>query len=261
MHEHEALFQRYLSLRNRQQFDPALLDYGRLEAHKPVLRQLAELSNSAVSVFDMYAGEHAFASYNFGQLLGYDNARIADEGNSYFDERVHPDDFWVMLGMGVQMLEFFYATPPAEWADYKMVNEYRVLGREDRYVRIIEQHQLLEVDPLGNLWLSMSMIDLSPRQDGDRGVEGTILNRRTGKSVSLESLAAVDRSGDRATLSDREREILALIQRGHLSKEISDLLSISVHTVNTHRQRILQKLDVDNSMEAVQLAKRLGLLS
>ncbi|MDR1880928.1 MAG: LuxR C-terminal-related transcriptional regulator, partial [Tannerellaceae bacterium] len=44
-------------------------------------------------------------------------------------------------------------------------------------------------------------------------------------------------------------------------KEISNQLCISVHTVNTHRQRILEKLDVDNSLEAVKYASALGLLS
>ncbi len=256
----EALMQRYLELRNRQQFDASLLDYGKLEQHKTLLRQLAQVSNSAVTVFDMHRGEHAFASYNFGELLGYDHAQIAEEGNAYFDSRVHPDDFWGLISMGVQMLEFSFEAPVALRGDYKMVNEYRVLGHDDRYVRIIEQHQLLEQDPLGNLWLSMSMIDLSPRQEIDRGVEGTILNFRTGESVALEQHVAKAQSSDRAVLSDREREILGMIQRGHLSKEISDILSISVHTVNTHRQRILQKLAVGNSMEAVQLASRLGLL-
>ncbi|WP_235782360.1 response regulator transcription factor [Phocaeicola paurosaccharolyticus] len=46
-----------------------------------------------------------------------------------------------------------------------------------------------------------------------------------------------------------------------LSKEISEQLFISVHTVNTHRQRILEKLDVNNSMEAVKYASALGLIS
>lgn len=260
MQEMEVNMQRYMELRNRQQFDADLLDYGKLEQHKALLKQLAQVSNSAVTVFDMYRGEHAFASYNFGDLLGYDHDQMAAEGNAYFDARVHPDDFWALLGMGIQMLEFSYETPIAERGDYKMVNEYRVRGRDDRYVRIIEQHQLLESDPMGNVWLSMSIIDLSPRQEEERGVVGTILNFRTGASVPLELLAHKERSGDRAVLSDREREILGLVQRGHLSKEISEMLSISVHTVNTHRQRILQKLNVDNSMEAVHLAARLGLL-
>ena len=61
-------------------------------------------------------------------------------------------------------------------------------------------------------------------------------------------------------LSGREREILRLIGRGKLSKEIADQLAISVHTVNTHRQRILEKLNVDNSMEAVRYASARGLL-
>ena len=48
------------------------------------------------------------------------------------------------------------------------------------------------------------------------------------------------------------------IEQGKLSKEIADKLHISVHTVNTHRQRILKKLKVDNSIEAIKYARILG---
>jgi len=51
-----------------------------------------------------------------------------------------------------------------------------------------------------------------------------------------------------------------LVKDGFLSKEISDKLSISTHTVNTHRQRILEKLGVNNSMEAINYAAQLGLI-
>jgi DNA-binding CsgD family transcriptional regulator len=44
------------------------------------------------------------------------------------------------------------------------------------------------------------------------------------------------------------------------SKEITKRLFISIHTVNTHRQWILEKLNVSNSYEAIQYAARLGLL-
>jgi DNA-binding NarL/FixJ family response regulator len=57
-------------------------------------------------------------------------------------------------------------------------------------------------------------------------------------------------------LSEREREILQLIAEGHCNKEIADLLSISVATVDTHRAHILQKLDIHSTAQLVLYAVR-----
>ena len=45
-----------------------------------------------------------------------------------------------------------------------------------------------------------------------------------------------------------------------MSKEIASTLSISINTVNRHRQNILEKLHVSNSIEACRIAKGLKLL-
>ena len=44
-------------------------------------------------------------------------------------------------------------------------------------------------------------------------------------------------------------------------KEIADKLCISIHTVNIHRQNLLRKLGVQNSIEAIRLGQESGLLS
>jgi len=62
-------------------------------------------------------------------------------------------------------------------------------------------------------------------------------------------------------LSEREREVFQLIAEGHSNKEIAELLSISVTTVETHRSHILQKLDVHNTAELVLYAVRRGIVS
>ena len=49
-----------------------------------------------------------------------------------------------------------------------------------------------------------------------------------------------------ATLTHREREILKLIAEGLKSREIGDLLCISIKTVEKHRENIMQKLDIHN---------------
>ena len=63
------------------------------------------------------------------------------------------------------------------------------------------------------------------------------------------------------TLSEREREVFQLIAEGRANKEIADLLHISPSTVETHRARIMEKLDVHSAVEIVLYAVRKGIIS
>lgn len=54
-----------------------------------------------------------------------------------------------------------------------------------------------------------------------------------------------------AELSPREREVLELLARGYLYKEIADTLAISLPTVNTYIRRIYEKLHVRSRSQAV----------
>ena len=62
-------------------------------------------------------------------------------------------------------------------------------------------------------------------------------------------------------LTKREIEILEPLSHGLASKQIAQALSISICTVNNHRQNIMRKLHCQNTTEAVMVAKRLGLLN
>ena len=57
--------------------------------------------------------------------------------------------------------------------------------------------------------------------------------------------------GEAAELSQREREVLELLARGFLYKEIAEQLKISVQTVNTYIRRIYEKLHVRSRAQAV----------
>lgn len=62
-------------------------------------------------------------------------------------------------------------------------------------------------------------------------------------------------------LSPREREILQLVAEGNSSKEIGNLLNLSVYTVETHRARIMQKLNLKGIPELILYAVRKGIIS
>jgi DNA-binding NarL/FixJ family response regulator len=62
-------------------------------------------------------------------------------------------------------------------------------------------------------------------------------------------------------LTVRERQILQLIAEGKSSKEIGDALHLSVKTVETHRSRLMLKLNLHNVASLVRYAIRQGLIS
>jgi two-component system, NarL family, response regulator NreC len=61
-------------------------------------------------------------------------------------------------------------------------------------------------------------------------------------------------------LSEREREVFQLIAEGHSNKAIAQLLNVSPGTIETHRARIMEKLDVHSAAEIVLYAVRKGVI-
>ncbi len=59
-------------------------------------------------------------------------------------------------------------------------------------------------------------------------------------------------------LSAREREVLQLIAEGKSNKEVASVLNLSLHTIETHRANILQKLNLHGTPELILYAIRKG---
>lgn len=62
-------------------------------------------------------------------------------------------------------------------------------------------------------------------------------------------------------LSPREREILQLIAEGKSNKDVANVLNLSLHTVETHRTHILQKLNLHSIPELILYAVRKGIIA
>ena len=63
------------------------------------------------------------------------------------------------------------------------------------------------------------------------------------------------------TLSEREREVFQLIAEGRVNKDIAEILHLSPNTVETHRARIMEKLDLHSAVEIALYAVRKGIIS
>jgi len=64
-----------------------------------------------------------------------------------------------------------------------------------------------------------------------------------------------------SSLTDREREVLKMTVEGLTSADIGEKLSLSSRTVETHRQNMMNKLDIKTQVELIRFALRHGIIS
>lgn len=62
-------------------------------------------------------------------------------------------------------------------------------------------------------------------------------------------------------LTTREREVLQLLAEGRSNKEAATVLDLSLHTVETHRSHIMQKLNLHSGAEMTLYAIRKGVIT
>lgn len=92
---------------------------------------------------------------------------------------------------------------------------------------------------------------------GDGLLAPSVTRRLIEEFAKRESAPAV--VGDLALLTDREREVLALIARGLSNAEIAATLVVGETTVKTHVARVLDKLGLRDRVQAVVFAYESGL--
>jgi two-component system, NarL family, response regulator NreC len=76
----------------------------------------------------------------------------------------------------------------------------------------------------------------------------------------LRRAASGEDPGHLDSLSEREREVLRLIAHGRTSNEIAQTLVLSPHTVQTHRDHIMEKLNLHRKADLIRYAIRTGLV-
>ncbi len=81
--------------------------------------------------------------------------------------------------------------------------------------------------------------------------------RRDGRAAGMGAAGP----GRRGTLSDREREVLVLLARGHTNREIGARLGLSVKSAETYRGRLARKLGLSSRSQIVRYALAMGLLA
>ncbi len=230
------------------------VDYTIAEGHMPFFNMLDTLNTSIVVVLDYCRNDYFYVSKRFNNVFGF-NVKLPIMDHNWFRRRFHPEDYVINLA-GMKAREFLLHQPVENRKNFKLIHDFRMRNDENRWIRLIVQDYILELDKKGNIWLNMKLFDMSPIQDLTQPGRSMFCSKLTGEVIfSMEGKREIPEC-----ISKREKQVLSLIADGLRSKEIAERLFISTNTVNNHRKSILEKLKVSNSSEAVRQAMKLGMI-
>ncbi len=210
------------------------------------------ITDAAADFCYIYGGAFSFLIGLTDSQLYSNELNSSDEDVIY--SRIHPEDIVDKRMLEYEFFRHVDSLPASRKTDFKATCRFRIKDRNGNYIYVENSTRVLRLSPEGKVWLILCCYNLSPTQELTPGIRAHIMDTLTG------SIKEIALSGRRTRiLTDREKQILSLIKDGKLSKEIADMLGISVHTVNRHRQNILEKLSVGNSVEAVTAASLMKL--
>ena len=228
-------------------------DYDLLHIKLQKLKDYARVEHRAIALYDIHRRRFLIKEDHHLEILGYGGMDL-DEVGSYHT-LIHPDDLPLVLDAEMQMHRYLKGKPAAEKKEYKLAYDYRVKAASGEYMRFIHQLSIFETDRSGSAWILLVISDVLERFPLSTKPRRMLIHLPTRKNV----LFLGEHEWGEAIATKREKEILELIGQGMDSRQISEKLFISVHTVNNHRQNILRKSCTNNITQAIKYLQIIGI--
>lgn len=213
---------------------------------------VARIENVTVVVSDLKSGTSRIFPGKFGIVLGICNY-VAE--NSIWEKAIlnlmAEEEREEKYLMELRFFNFLRHVPRHTRPDYYMMSKLRMTATTGDIIDVIHRMYYIYAEDFETITHALCLYGSSSISFAGKSI---VVNAITG--VSEELTSAVDAS----ILSRREQQVLKLIDSGKSSADIAVLLSISKNTVSRHRQKILTKLQVKNSIEACRVAKTMGII-
>jgi len=219
-----------------------------VETYKQIASTYAQVENVISVLSDMHENKSFVYRSKTALELGLNFKDSPTVINSIWEEeilkKIHPDD---KLKKYIHELRFFKMMDSLESEErtfFTVTSRIRMKNKSNVY-KFVQHRMFYFYSPSnGKLRFALCLYGISLDQSSLLESEFLIVNSVTGEVVGEDKL------NYKNILSQRELEILKYVGEGFTSKEIADFLSISINTVSRHRQNILEKLNVKNSIKA-----------
>jgi len=182
----------------------------------------------------------------------------AENGVEYSLSRIYPDHLAAMLELNQVFISYCIENNVRDFKTVSLCSNYLYKNGNDQYEQILHRAVILEVDENHQPSLALSFIHYVGHIKKHDSAGGVIC---TPNGINIFDYNTDKKSFELPkTISDQEKKILQLLAQGLDTKAIAKNLSISPHTVNTHRRNLIKKTSCVDTTGVVDFAKLIGLI-
>jgi len=223
-----------------------------LQKCQKIAQTFVELENGIAVLSDLQNNKSYVYSGKLTDELQIFQGQNTQEIESIWEEelftKLNAEDVLQKHLLELQFFQLIKTIPFEEHKDYYVVSRLRIADNSNQKALLHKMFYFTNANDK-NVELALCLYHFDFLNSSLH--HGMIIN------TANSSVIHQTEDGNSAFLSVREKEILKMIQEGKRSKEIAELLFISINTVNRHRQNILEKLRVGNMTEACMMAAKL----
>lgn len=218
------------------------------EVYKSIAETYTKTEHSIAVLSDMQLNKSYIFASGTASELGLNFPDYPTVIHSIWEEeilkKIHPDDKLKKHVHELRFFEYLAEINPEKRSEFAVVSKIRMKDKSGVYQFI--KHRMFYFFSPYNYKVRFALCLYNMDFDPSKIVQSSflIVNSMKGEVV------IEDKLNYNNILSKRELEVLKYIGDGCTSKEIAAILSISINTVNRHRQNILEKLKVKNSVSA-----------
>lgn len=237
--------------------DNSTVQVEKILKEHPFFLQALSLSKFGFCVIDIKKMQYLHVSSNAYEITGWPNDEYMKGGVQFAFSALMPESQHGMIRFSQLINEYFKKLPNHDKINYRCYWDYQI-NSPTGVKTLLQQDYVLNYDDEGHITILLAICMDIRNYKSDKclhlrltnGIENLVYEFGLANNVLTEL----------EPLSKRELEIAQLINKSNDSTSIAKSLNISLHTVNTHRRNMLDKLHVRDSLEMSNLLKVLGFL-
>jgi DNA-binding CsgD family transcriptional regulator len=211
------------------------------------LNKLIEIMPCAIYILNYQQQKFIYISEDVHHLIGYDSLHFTSNSLEWYLKQFHPED---LKEFKEQIFEK-YITHLKNQKKESIRNiqfsiNYRFKKPTNEFIQLLDNYTVLEVDEENNPIMILGVLSDINKYKSDNKIIFEINENFENEPIKLNEIIYISKD---KTFTKRQQEIISLIKNGDSSKDIAKKLGLSIHTINAHRSKMLEKFNCKNSSE------------